>query len=157
MLLAGAISVGVPRFASGQEQHEHGGRHGDLALRWADAWNSHDADAVAALFARDGFFEDVTFGVVAHGTNEIRAVAQSFFTVVPDLHISVVNGSFNASRGSIEWVFSGSDQGLYRTGKTFAVRGATVLELAENKISRDSDYWDLATLLRQIGLMPPGL
>ena len=122
----------------------------------ADAWNSHDADAVAALFARDGLFEDVPFGVVAHGTDEIRAVAQSFFTVVPDLHISVVNGSFNASRGSIEWVFSGSDQGLYRTGTTFAVRGTTVLELVGNKISRDSDYWDLATLLRQIGLMPPG-
>jgi steroid delta-isomerase-like uncharacterized protein len=156
MLLAGAISVGVPRFASGQQQQENGGQHGNLARRWADAWNSHDADVVAALFARDAFFEDVPFGVVAHGTDEIRAVAQSFFTVVPDLHISVVNASLNAGRASIEWVFSGTDQGLYRTGKTFAVRGTTVLGLAGNKISRDSDYWDLATLLRQIGLMPPG-
>ena len=157
MLVAGAISVGVPWSASGQEQPERGGGHSNLAQRWADAWNSHDADAVAELFARDGFFEDVPFGVVAHGTSEIRAVAQSFFTVVPDLHISVVSGSLNGGRGSIEWVFSGTDQGVYRTGKTFAVRGTTVLELTGNRISRDSDYWDLATLLRQIGLMPSGL
>jgi steroid delta-isomerase-like uncharacterized protein len=102
-------------------------------------------------------FEDLPFGVVAHGTSEIRAAAVLFFTNVPDLHINVVNSSVNAGRATIEWVFSGTDQGVYGTGKTFAVRGTTVLELHGNRISRDSDYYDLATILRQLGLLPSGL
>jgi ketosteroid isomerase-like protein len=34
------------------------------------------------------------------------------------------------------------------------VRGATVLRLENGRISRNSDYWDMATLLGQLGLMP---
>jgi len=156
MVFALTAFAGVAQAVDLQAQ-DRGGQHGNVAQRWANAWNSHDPDAVAALFTRDALFEDVPFGVMAHGTEEIRAVASSFFTVVPDLHISVVNSSVNGGRAMIEWVFSGTDQGVYGTGKTFAFRGATVLELRGNRISRDSDYWDLATLLRQIGLLPSGL
>ena len=156
IILALAASAAVAQTADGKAQ-DRGGQHGNLAQRWADAWNSHDPDAVAALFTRDALFEDVPFGVIAHGTEEIRAVAGFFFTVVPDLHISVVNSSVNGGRAMIEWVFSGTDQGVYGTGKTFAVRGATVLELRGNRTSRESDYFDLATLLRQLGLLPSGL
>jgi steroid delta-isomerase-like uncharacterized protein len=155
-MLAITPAAGVPH-AADERAHDRSGHHRNLAERWADAWNSHDADAVAALFTRDGLFEDVPFGVVAHGTQEIRAAADGFFTVVPDLHISVVNSSLTDGRGTIEWVFSGTDHGVYGTGKTFAFRGATVLELRGGRISRDSDYWDLATLLRQLGLLPAGL
>jgi steroid delta-isomerase-like uncharacterized protein len=154
MIFALATSAGAAPVA---DEQDRGGRHGNLAQRWADAWNSHNPDAVVALFTPDGLFEDIPFGVVAHGTEEIRAAANLFFTAVPDLHLSVVNSSVNGGRGMIEWVFSGTDQGVYGTGKTFAVRGTTVLELRGNRISRDSDYYDLATILRQLGLLPSGL
>lgn len=156
MILALAASAGVAQSADARTQDD-GGQHGNLAQRWADAWNSHDPDAVAALFTRDALFEDIPFGVVAHGTEEIRAAAVLFFTGVPDLQITVVNSSVRSGDGIIEWVFSGTDQGVYRTGKTFAVRGTTVLELRGDGISRDSDYYDLAALLRQLGLLPRGL
>ena len=156
MILAVAAFGGVAQAGDGRDQ-DRGGSIANLAQRWAEAWNAHDAEAVAALFTPDGLFEDVPFGVVAHGTGEIRAIADFFFTVVPDLHLSVINSSLKGGRGTIEWVFSGTDLGVYRTGKTFAVRGATVLELRGNRISRDSDYYDLATLLRQLGLLPSGL
>jgi hypothetical protein len=42
-------------------------------------------------------------------------------------------------------------------GRRFAVRGATVFELAGGRIRRSSDYADAATILRQLGLLPtPG-
>jgi steroid delta-isomerase-like uncharacterized protein len=44
--------------------------------------------------------------------------------------------------------------GMPATRKSFAVRGATALELDNGRISRNSDYWDMATLLTQLGLMP---
>jgi hypothetical protein len=71
MLLAGAISVGVPPPATGQEplDQERAGRHGNLAQRWADAWNSHDAcgserarPGAVPLRARDR--EDITSTVI---------------------------------------------------------------------------------------------
>jgi steroid delta-isomerase-like uncharacterized protein len=129
----------------------------DLAQRWVDAWNAHDADAVAVLFTRDALYEDVAFGSVNHGPDEIRAFAQFFFAAVPDLRVTLVASSLEDGRGTIEWVFSGTDRGVYGTGKTFAVRGVAVLETRGGKISRNSDYEDLATILRQLGLLPAGL
>jgi SnoaL-like domain len=54
---------------------------------WATAWspsNSGDPERVLALFADDCVFEDVTFGVVARGKDELRAFANRAFAAVPD-------------------------------------------------------------------------
>jgi steroid delta-isomerase-like uncharacterized protein len=128
-----------------------------IALAWVAAWNTHDADQVTALFTPDAIYEDVPLGAVSHGTAQIRAFAQAFFDAVPDSRIIYVGSSIKGGHGVIEWVFTGTDVGIHRTGKIFAVRGATVLDLQGTKITRNSDYYDLATLLRQIGLLPPGL
>jgi len=42
--------------------------------------------------------------------------------------------------------------GLPATNKPFEVRGATVVEFTDGKISRDADYWDLGTYMKQVGL-----
>jgi steroid delta-isomerase-like uncharacterized protein len=154
-ILAVAASAGAVRADDRREQDDDG-LQGSLAQKWVDAWNSHDASAVAVLFTRDALYEDVPFGVVNRGPDQIRAFAQFFFTVVPDLHVNLVNSSLKDGHGTIEWVFSGTDQGVYGTGKTFAVRGVTVLDVRGAKISRNSDYFDLATMLRQLGLLPSG-
>ena len=58
----------------------------------------------------------------------------------------------------LEWTMSGTHKddlpGMPATGKSFSVRGATALQLDDGRISRNSDYWDMATLLTQLGLMP---
>jgi steroid delta-isomerase-like uncharacterized protein len=64
------------------------------------------------------------------------------------------------SWGVMEWVMSGTHKGdfpgLPATGKRFAdVRGTTVVELEGGKIRRNSDYWDAATFMKQVGLLPP--
>jgi steroid delta-isomerase-like uncharacterized protein len=48
---------------------------------------------------------------------------------------------------------SGNSPELPATGKSFSVRGATIAQLKNGKIQRNADYWDLATFLRQVGLM----
>ena len=49
----------------------------------------------------------------------------------------------------------GDFPGIPATGKHFsAVRGSTVLELGAGKIHRESDYWDAATFMKQVGLLP---
>lgn len=120
---------------------------------WVDAWNSHDPSAVAALFTEDAVYEDVTLGVVTHGLVQLRAFAQGAFDAISDFHIELLNSSLKGGHGTIEYMLSGTDRGLFRTGKRFAVRAATIIDVRGTKISRNSDYYDLAAILRPIGLL----
>lgn len=121
---------------------------------WIAAWNSHDAEKVITIFTPDVLFEDVTFGAVNHGSAELRKFAASIFEAVPDAKFEVVNSSVDRGHGSIEWIFSGTDHGLYKTGKRFSVRGASVIDLRGGQISRELDYYDAASIMRQVGLLP---
>jgi ketosteroid isomerase-like protein len=43
---------------------------------------------------------------------------------------------------------------MYKTGKKFSVRGVSVIEVREGKIFRNLDFYDSATIMRQLGLLP---
>jgi steroid delta-isomerase-like uncharacterized protein len=129
----------------------------NVAEKWIEAWNSHDVERVLALFTPDVVYEDLPFGVRNHGSAELRAFAVGIFTAVPDLRLDLLNSSLKGRHGTIEWVFSGTDIGLHKTQRRFSVRGVSVIEVHGQLISRNSDYYDLATILRQLGLLPAGL
>jgi ketosteroid isomerase-like protein len=44
--------------------------------------------------------------------------------------------------------------GLYKTGKKFSVRGASVFEIRGGKVYRNRDYYDSAAIMRQVGVLP---
>jgi len=118
------------------------------------AWNAHDADRVTSLYTDDVIYEDVAFGLIARGHAEMRKMAADFFTSVPDLKLEVVSNQSSGNRGSVEWVFSGTDAGLYKTGKKFSVRGVSVYELRDGKFSSNRDYYDAASIMREVGVLP---
>ena len=127
---------------------------------WATAWSSHKPDKVLALFTDDCVLEDVPFGVVTHGKDQLRAFAEGAFAAVPDFRFELTTRFVAGSRAGMEWVMSGTHKGdlpgLPATGKSFSgIRGATIIELQGGKIRRNSDYWDSATFMRQVGLLPP--
>ncbi len=119
------------------------------------AWNAHDADKVISFFTDDVVYEDVTFGEIAHGREELRKMAAGFFAAVPDLKFEVVRSHIDRDHGSVEWVFTGTDVGLYKTGKKFSVRGSSTFELRGGKFSGNRDYYDSAAIMRQVGVIPP--
>ena len=49
---------------------------------------------------------------------------------------------------------TGDVPGLKATQKKYSIRGASVAELREGKISRNIDYFNLYTFLQQIGWLP---
>jgi steroid delta-isomerase-like uncharacterized protein len=125
-----------------------------IAEDWLAAWNSHDAEKVIPIFTDDVFFEDVALGAVSHGSEELRKFATSTFAAVSDAKFDLGNVSVDRRHGTIEWVFSGTDSGLYKTGKRFSVRGVTVIEMRGGRISRELDFWDTASIMNQVGLSP---
>ena len=130
------------------------GKSTDLVQKQFAAWNTHDADKVASFYTDDVVYEDVAFGLKAHGHAEMRKLAADFFAGVPDLKLEVVSNTSMGNRGSVEWVFGGTDVGLYKTGKKFSVRGASVYQLRGGKFSSNRDYYDSASIMRQVGILP---
>jgi steroid delta-isomerase-like uncharacterized protein len=132
---------------------------GRLFEDWAAAWSSPgDVEKLASLFTDNCVFEDVTFGVVARGKEELRRFATGAFAAVPDFKCGVTSQFATKQWAVIEWVMSGTHQGDFpgipATGKRFSsVRGATILELESGKIRRESDYWDAATFMKHVGLL----
>lgn len=125
-----------------------------IAENWITAWNSHDTAKWATYFTSDIYYEDVTFGEISHGFEEAKKFAGEFFESVPDLKLKLENSSIEGNHGSVQWILSGTDKGIYKTGKKFKVRGVSIITITNGKISRSIDYYDLATIMKQVGVLP---
>src|SRR5262249_9642620 len=106
----------------------------------------------------DCLYEDVTFGVVNHGKAELRTFTEGTFAAIPDFNVTLLTRFVAGNWAAMEWAMSGTHKGdfpgLPATGKRFSsVRGATIVELQGTKIRRCCDYWDAASVMRQVGLL----
>lgn len=123
----------------------------------AAAWTAHDVEKVVSLCTADCVYEDVPMGVVNRNQDEIRAFARGVFGAFPDFKMELTSQSIAENRGALEWTMSGTHKGdlpgMPATNKSFSLRGASICELRDGKIKRNSDYWDMVTFLKQIGLM----
>jgi steroid delta-isomerase-like uncharacterized protein len=112
-------------------------------------------DRVTALFTDDCIYEDVTLGVVNHGQEELRQFGNGFFAAMPDVEFSLNSKVVGQDHAAVEWTMVGTQSGplgdLPATGKSCTVRGSSVLELRDGAFSRCADYWDMMTLLKQLG------
>ena len=124
------------------------------AQNWIAAWNSHDLAKWSAYFTADIYYEDVTFAEISRGLDEGKKFAGEFFEAVPDLKLELEGSSVEGDHGSIQWILSGTDKGIYKTGKKFKVRGVSIVTVKNGKISRSLDYYDSATIMKQVGLLP---
>jgi steroid delta-isomerase-like uncharacterized protein len=123
------------------------------------AWNEHDTEKILSFYTDDCVYEDLAFGVVNRGKGELRKFINGTFAAFPDFNIEMKSAFLSGDWYGMEWVMSGTHKGdipnLPATGKKFSVRGVSIGELKDGKTKRNSDYYDLMTFLRQIGVMPP--
>jgi steroid delta-isomerase-like uncharacterized protein len=119
------------------------------------AWNAHDPDAVAAVFAENAVVHEVGTPQVARGRDAIRARAAALLTAFPDFHLErqalVVDGDQHADR----WIMTGTHQGelfgMPATGRRVRVEGATFSRLdAAGLVVEDCHFTDLAGLMAQL-------
>ena len=121
------------------------------------AWNGHDPDGVAAIFASDAQSVDVTSGVITRGRDAIRAVAVDRFTGFPDFSLerqmSLIDGNTTSDQWIMRATHTGDYMGLEPTGRPIEVCGATFSEFDDDGlVVRDTQYVDVPALLRQLGL-----
>jgi len=128
-----------------------------IVERWAAAWNAHDPAAMAALFTDDGLYEDLGFEWYSGGKAMIASWVEVTTAGVPDVRIELVEAFQAGDRATAEWNFAGTHTGSFApdlppTGRAFSVRAASVFELEGDLIRRVTDYYNLATWQRQLGL-----
>jgi len=126
------------------------------------AWASRDPKKHTALYTPDG----VVGFPGAKGWEEMRAsemesAVAEYFAAFPDLKLTITRVIGKANVAVAEWVFVGTNRGELSgkkaTNKKAAYRGASVLSFApDGRLKRESIYFDMATMMGQLGLGPKG-
>ena len=130
-----------------------------LVEAWAEAWSSPNGlEKLFSLFTDDCVYEDLGTETFAHGKQELKAFFDTVFRAIPDFKTELTSQFIAGNWAGAECIWSGTQTGDFpgipATNKSFSIRGASVFELHGNKFKRCSDYWNMATYLRQAGLMP---
>jgi steroid delta-isomerase-like uncharacterized protein len=129
-----------------------------LLVEWATAWSTGNIEHLLLLFTDDVLYEDVTFGATNTGREALRNFANAALAAFPGMTFELTSQlvADDGGSGAFEWIWRGKQvmdfPGLPATNTPFEIRGASVVQFRDTKISRCSDYWDLATYKTQVGL-----
>jgi steroid delta-isomerase-like uncharacterized protein len=122
------------------------------------AFNSHDVAKIAALWTDDALWEDVASGQVARSKRELIASFSDIFAAVPNVTCELKFFFSAGNRIGAEWVETGTQTGdwagIPATGKSYLIRGASITEVYNGKITRETSYFNMLDFLQQLGLMP---
>ena len=83
---------------------------------------------------------------------------ESVYAKSPDIKFIVKNSFVKDNRGCAEWIMVGTQTGPLKggippTNKKFEIKGTSVFSFEGEKIKSCSDYSDMLTLMKQIGLI----
>ena len=94
---------------------------------------------------------------------QAREYVQGFLTAFPDLHFELKTKIAQGDHVAVAWASTGTHTGPLRTptgdmlpptNKKVSGTGSSFYEFRNGKIINSQLYWDMATLLVQIGVMP---
>jgi predicted ester cyclase len=95
--------------------------------------------------------------------DQAKAYTQGFITGFPDLHFELTQKVDQGEYVVINWVGNGTHTGplptptgdtLPATGKKATVVGSTTYQIKNGKAVKGWTYWDMVSLLSQLGMMP---
>ena len=118
-----------------------------LVRRYVDRYNLNDVDGMLECCADDVVFETVSNpggSIRMTGKDEMREVIEATTRAFRERRHELVSILVDGERAAAETVFSGvaaAELGQYvRPGEHVSIRGATMFELKDNKLSRICDY-----------------
>ena len=120
-----------------------------IVTQLAAAWNGNRPADMAALFTTDATYDDLAFQASWRGTDQIAQWVGLTHSAIdrPDVRIDTAFRS--GDRLAVTWTFSGQVRGAPRA---FSVPVTTIMQLRDEQILHNSDYYNLSALLRQSGL-----
>ena len=124
---------------------------------WVRTYTEGRLDDAMACYTTDVRFEDPIFGERVDGREALREAFATFFTSGVT-RLRFVRWTGGEQGGAVEWEWTAT-WGPGRTflghdcsNRRFVTRGVSVLALRDGAICRQTDYWDLRAVLRQLGV-----
>jgi steroid delta-isomerase-like uncharacterized protein len=129
-------------------------------VRYLEAWNSHAVDDLLDFFTDDATYTDVALNESHAGKDAMRGFFESLEREFSSDYRFEPGSALVTDQGyALEWVMRGthdrSGPMLPATGKPISVRGISMGELRDGKITRNTDYWNMTEFLMQVGVMQP--
>lgn len=127
-----------------------------VARALAALWNSGGRGRVQDVFAESAVFRDVAFGVECRGLDQIRELFRGTWSGMPDLHTELRRIIPAREHVTVEWTLTGTHTGdfpdLPATDRSVELDGVSVIRVEGRTIVRQTDYYDRATFLEQLGI-----
>jgi len=115
----------------------------DFAVRYAEAWCSHDPDAVVAFYAKNA-----SISVNNGAPTPIGEVAQSFMRDFPDMIVTFDKLEPRGDQTAFHWTLTGTYAG---TGNHVRISGYELWKIDDaGLIAESSGHFDAAEYERQI-------
>ncbi len=112
----------------------------ELLVRFADAWNRHDLDALMSMMTDDCVFKasagPAVDGERSEGQAAVRAAYAAVFHMFPDARWATPSHFVAGNRGVSEWTFSAT----HRDGTRVEVTGCGLLTFRDGKIAIKNSY-----------------
>jgi steroid delta-isomerase-like uncharacterized protein len=123
-----------------------------------EAWNSHDIEKVLSFYSSEYIGDDIGQSSLLRGHDGLRAMLETYWQAFPDLQFRVTDRLIQDSRLVVVWVAEGTHQGtimnIPSTGHRVEVRGVSIIDVEDGLVVRGQYIWDLAGMLRHMGLLP---
>lgn len=127
-----------------------------VALKWIEAYNSHNPDSAASLYDEKVTNIQLPWGKSVQGREAMRSTYQNVFRAFPDIHIEALNIIEEGSWVVVEWNFSGTMKGPFAghspNNNKFNMRGCEIFQIVDGKILIQHGYWDKNTMFSQLKL-----
>ena len=141
------------------------GKFEEVSRNLAKAITAHDLDALAKVYASDAVAYDPMYPAPLKGREAIKKDSADFFRAFPDLRFDISNViEKDDGSGAGEVVMTGTHTGplatptggeVPPTNKRIELKGAAFGRLNEKgEIVEERRYYDVGTILRQLGIMP---
>src|SRR2546421_7858555 len=134
----------------------------DVAQRYFDGWNQHDAGFLVATFDPDGTYRDPATAGALSG-QAIGAYASSLFTAFPDLSFELAAAPVaDADSVTARWIMRGTNTGPFgsgpATGRTITFPGVAFIRVRDGHVASVEGSFDRRGFVAQLGLavlVPP--
>lgn len=119
----------------------------EMAQRYAEAWSSHDPEAVASFYAEDGRIV-INRGEAIVGRAAVAEMAQGFYAEFPDIVVRLDGLRRSGSDAVFLWTLEGTHS---ETGNRVEVSGWEAWELNDAlEVASSRGYFDAEDYDRQV-------
>jgi steroid delta-isomerase-like uncharacterized protein len=124
------------------------------------AYNQKDWNAVRTGITPDFIYDEVGTGRKVQGADQTITLFQGWAEAIPDSKATFDNAVASGNTVLLELTWRGTHSGPLQTpkgtfaatGKKIEVRACAVVELVNGKAKEQRHYFDMTTLLQQLGI-----